>query len=136
LGFWSVAASVGGAAGLVLGGVLTSALDWRYVLYINVPLGLALLVAASISLPASTASRDWRRLDIPGATTVTLGVVAMVYGLSDASVDGWGSATVIATLAAAVVLLAAFAIIETRTKAPLGHLGGDAHHIGLLRVAV
>ena len=119
LGFWSVAASVGGAAGLVLGGVLTSALDWRYVLYINVPLGLALLVAASISLPASTASRDWRRLDIPGATTVTLGVVAMVYGLSDASVDGWGSATVIATLAAAVVLLAAFAIIETRTKAPL-----------------
>jgi MFS family permease len=119
LGLWSVAASTGAAAGLVLGGVLTSLLGWRYVLYINVPLGAALLIAASLSLVPSTASRDWRRLDIPGALTVTLGVIAGVYGLSDASVSGWGSATVITTLAAAVVLLAAFAFIETRSAEPL-----------------
>lgn len=119
LGLWSVAASTGGAAGLVLGGVLTSGLGWRYVLYVNVPLGVALLVAASIGLLPSTASRDWRRLDIPGAVTVTLGIAAAVYGLSDASVSGWESATVIATLAAAVVLLGAFAVIETRSPQPL-----------------
>jgi len=94
-------------------------LDWRYVLFVNVPLGVALLVAASISLPPSTASRDWHRLDIPGAFTVTLGVVALVYGLSDASVSGWGSAAVLATLTAAVVLLGAFAGIESRSAEPL-----------------
>lgn len=119
LGLWSAAASIGAAAGLVLGGVLTSALGWRYVLFINVPLGAALLLASAVSLLPSTASSDWRRLDIPGAVTVTLGVVALVYGLSDASSSGWGSGLVITTLAAAVVLLVAFVVIETRTAAPL-----------------
>jgi EmrB/QacA subfamily drug resistance transporter len=119
LGLWSLAASAGGAAGLVLGGVLTSALSWRYVLFVNVPLGAALLLAAWASLPPSAAGRDWRRLDVPGAVTVTLGVAALVYGLSDASSSGWGSAMVVAALAAAAVLLAAFIVIETRAAAPL-----------------
>jgi EmrB/QacA subfamily drug resistance transporter len=119
LGLWSAAASIGGAAGLVLGGVLTSALGWRYVLLLNVPLGAALLLAAAVSLRPAKAGRDWRRLDTPGAVTVTLGVVALVYGLSDASASGWGSARVITTLAAAAVLLAAFVVIETRAATPL-----------------
>ena len=119
LGLWSLAASAGGAAGLVLGGVLTSALSWRYVLFVNVPLGVALLLAAWASLLPSAAGRDWRRLDVPGAVTVTLGVVALVYGLSDASSSGWGSAPTVAALAAAAVLLAAFGVIETRSAAPL-----------------
>jgi EmrB/QacA subfamily drug resistance transporter len=119
LGLWSVAASTAGAAGMVLGGVLTSALNWRYVLFVNVPIGAAMLVAASISLLPATASRDWRHLDIPGAVAVTLGVGALVYGISDASDNGWGSAQVIATLATAAVLLAVFAVIETRSAAPL-----------------
>lgn len=119
LGLWSAAASIGGAAGLVLGGVLTSALGWRYVLLLNVPLGIALLLVSIVSLLPSKAGRDWRRLDAPGAVTVTLGVVALVYGLSDAGTSGWGSARVMTTLAAAVVLLAAFVVIETRTAAPM-----------------
>jgi EmrB/QacA subfamily drug resistance transporter len=119
LGLWSAAASIGGAAGLVLGGVLTSALGWRYVFLVNVPLGAALLLAASVSLLPSSAGSDWRRLDIPGAVTATLGVVALVYDLSDASTSGWASAPVTATLAAAVVLLTAFVVIETRAAAPL-----------------
>lgn len=127
LGLWSAAASIGGAAGLVLGGVLTSALGWRYVLLLNVPLGAALLLVSAVSLLPFKAGRDWRRLDTPGAVTVTLGVVALVYGLSDASASGWGSARVIATLAAAVVLLAAFVVIETRTAAPLVPLGIFRH---------
>ncbi|TWE10363.1 DHA2 family efflux MFS transporter permease subunit [Rudaeicoccus suwonensis] len=119
LGLWSAAASIGGAAGLVLGGVLTSALGWRYVLLLNVPVGVALLLASAVSLLPSVADSNWRRLDIPGAVTATLGVAALVYGLSDASTSGWGSARVIATLAAAIVLLVAFVAIETRTAAPL-----------------
>src|ERR1700745_1796024 len=101
LGLWSAAAAIGGAAGLVIGGVLTSALGWRYVLFINVPLGAALLLAAAVSLLPATARSDWRRLGIPGAVTVTAGAVALVYGLSDASASGWGSTGVIASLAAA-----------------------------------
>ncbi|MGC4932762.1 MFS transporter [Gordonia sp. DT30] len=119
LALWSAAASIGGAAGLVLGGVLTSALGWRYVLLINVPIGIVLFVVASISLLPAAAVSNWRRLDVPGAVTATLGVVALVYGLSAASSKGWGSANVIAALLAAVVLLTAFVVIETRTAAPL-----------------
>lgn len=119
LGLWAMAASTGGAAGLVLGGILTSALSWRYVLFVNIPIGAAMLVAASISLPPSTGSRDWRRLDVPGAITVTLGVGALAYGVSAASDSSWGSARVFATLAAAIALLAIFAVIETRSAAPL-----------------
>ena len=127
LGLWSAAAAIGGAAGLVIGGVLTSALGWRYVLFINVPLGAALLLAAAVSLLPAAARSDWRRLDIPGAVTVTAGAVALVYGLSDASASGWGSTGVIASLAAAVGLLAAFVVTETRAAAPLVPLGIFRH---------
>ena len=127
LSLWSAAAAIGGAAGLVIGGVLTSALGWRYVLFINVPLGAALLLAAAVSLLPAAARSDWRRLDIPGAVTVTAGAVALVYGLSDASASGWGSTGVIASLAAAVGLLAAFVVTETRAAAPLVPLGIFRH---------
>lgn len=119
LGIWSAAASIGGAAGLVFGGILTSALGWRYVLFINVPLGIILIVVAALTLLPTTTRHDGQRLDIPGAITVTLGVIALVYGLSEASSSGWASAGVITALAAAVVLLVGFVIIETRTTAPL-----------------
>lgn len=119
LGIWSAAASIGGAAGLVLGGVLTSALGWQYVLFINVPLGIILVVVAALTLTPNTARHDGRHLDVPGAVSVTLGVGALVYGLSDASTSGWVSAEVIIALALAVVLLVSFVIIETRTASPL-----------------
>ena len=116
---WTAAGGSAGAVGLVLGGLLTTGLSWRYVLFINVPIGIALLAAAAASLVPSPPRRDQARLDLPGALTVTAGAGSLVYGVSQASIRGWGSAPVIAALAGAAVLLAAFGLIEARSAAPL-----------------
>ena len=123
LSLWAAVGASAGAVGLVLGGVLTAVLSWRYVLFVNVPIGIALLAAAAGGLAPSPARRDRARLDLPGALTSTVGVGALVYGVSQASIKGWGSAPVVAALAAAAVLLAAFGIIEARSEAPLVPLG-------------
>jgi EmrB/QacA subfamily drug resistance transporter len=115
--------ALAGAVGVVLGGLLTTELSWRYVLFINIPIGVALLIAAAASLVPSPPRRDWARLDLPGALTVTMGVGSLVYAVSQATINGWGSAPVIAALAAAAVLLAAAGLIEARSAAPLVPLG-------------
>jgi MFS family permease len=119
LSLWAAVGSSAGAVGVVLGGLLTTELSWRYVLFINVPIGVALLIAAAASLVPSPAGRSWDRLDLPGALTVTAGVSSLVFGVSRAISQGWGSLPVIAALGAAVVLLAAFGLIEARSAAPL-----------------
>jgi MFS family permease len=119
LSLWAAVGSSAGAVGVVLGGLLTTELSWRYVLFINVPIGIALLIAAAASLVPSPPRRDWARLDLPGALTVTVGVSSLVYAVSQATTNGWGSTPVIAALTAAVVLLAAFGVIEARSAAPL-----------------
>ena len=119
LSLWAAVGSSAGAVGVVLGGLLTTELSWRYVLFINVPIGVALLIAAAASLVPSPPRRDWARLDIPGALTVTVGVSSLVFAVSQATSKGWGSTPVIAALTAAVVLLAAFGMIEARSAAPL-----------------
>jgi EmrB/QacA subfamily drug resistance transporter len=119
LSLWAAVGSSAGAVGVVLGGLLTTELSWRYVLFINVPIGIALLIAGAASLMPSPPGRDWARLDLPGALTVTVGVSSLVYAVSQATTKGWGSTVVIAALAAAGVLLAAFGMIEARSAAPL-----------------
>ena len=119
LSLWAAVGSSAGAVGVVLGGLLTTELSWRYVLFINVPIGVALLTAAAASLVPSPARRDWARLDLPGALTVTVGAGSAVYAVSQATIKGWGSTPVIAALAAAAILLAAFGMIEARSAAPL-----------------
>ena len=121
---WGIAASGAGAAGLVLGGVLTAGLSWRWVMFVNVPVGVALLAAAAVILlpagPRTGGSADGRAaLDLPGALTVTAGVSAVAYGISAAPGRGWGSVPVLAALAGGVVLLAAFILIERRAASPL-----------------
>jgi EmrB/QacA subfamily drug resistance transporter len=125
LSLWAAVGSSAGAVGVVLGGLLTTELSWRYVLFINVPIGVALLTAAGVSLVPSPArlAGDGAPLDLPGALTVTVGAGALVYAVSQATIKGWGSTPVIAALAAAAVLLAAFALIEARSAAPLVPLG-------------
>ena len=118
LSLWAAVGSSAGAVGVVLGGLLTTELSWRYVLFINVPIGVALLIAAAASLVPSPPRRDCARLDLPGALTVTVGVSSLVFAVSQATSKGWGSTPVIAALAA-VVLLAAFGMIEARSAAPL-----------------
>ena len=121
LSLWAAVGSSAGAVGVVLGGLLTTELSWRYVLFINVPIGVALLAAASAGLVPSPArlAGDGARLDLPGAVTVTVGAGSAVYAVSQATIKGWGSTPVIAALAAAAVLLAAFGMIEARSAAPL-----------------
>jgi EmrB/QacA subfamily drug resistance transporter len=127
------AMSIGGAAvGLIAGGLLTTYLSWRWVLFVNVPIGVivALLAPRAIaaepheeSTPASRAITR-RGFDIPGAITSTLGLAALVYGLSSAAtsangVSHWGDTRVIVSLVASIVLLAAFILIEMRSKVAL-----------------
>jgi EmrB/QacA subfamily drug resistance transporter len=119
MGVYAAMSAAGGAIGLLAGGLLTTYASWRWVLFVNVPIGLAAAVAAPYALGDSP--RNPGRFDLPGALTGTGGIAALVYGLSNAatSPDGvshWGDAKVIASLAAAAVLLAAFAVIETRSR--------------------
>jgi EmrB/QacA subfamily drug resistance transporter len=116
---YSAMAILGSVVGLVAGGLLVTYVSWRWVFFVNVPIGLAVAALATRVLPAS--GRRAGRFDLPGAVTATAGVAALVYGLSNAAttpdgVSHWGDAKVIAALAAAAVLLAAFAVIETRSK--------------------
>jgi len=118
LSIWSATSGSAGALGLVLGGVVTGTLGWRWVLLINAPIGVALWIVASASLVPSRVV-DRAALDVPGAITVTLGIGALVYGISQAQQDGWGSIQVVVALVASAGLLAAFLAIERRSRAPL-----------------
>jgi EmrB/QacA subfamily drug resistance transporter len=109
----------GGAVGLILGGLLTTYASWRWVLFVNVPIGLLVALVAPRVLAESDRRRG--RFDLPGAITGTLGVAALVYGLSNAAttqdgVSHWGDTKVVASLIAAVVLLVVFVIIEVRSE--------------------
>jgi EmrB/QacA subfamily drug resistance transporter len=119
LGVWGAVAGAGGAAGVLLGGILTSGLSWRWVLFVNVPIGLLCTFLAPRVLRESRAEVQNRSFDIPGAVTVTAGLALLVYALVDAVNVGWGSTATLAKIAGAVVLLAAFLVIETRQRAPL-----------------
>jgi EmrB/QacA subfamily drug resistance transporter len=119
MGVYAAMSVAGGAAGLLAGGLLVTYASWRWVLFVNVPIGIAAALAAPVVLP--DVARRVGRFELPGAVTGTGGVAALVYGLSNASTgpDGtshWGDAKVVAALAAAAVLLAAFAVIEARSR--------------------
>ncbi len=117
IGMWSAVAGAGGAAGAILGGVLTAELSWRWVLFVNLPIGVITAAAAAAYLtelrrPSSEAGRP--RIDIGGAVTITAGLGALVYAIIETSAHAWLSAFTLSGLAVAAVLLAAFAVIEHR----------------------
>ena len=118
--------AAGGATGLVLGGVLTDYASWRWVFFVNVPIGALLLALAPLSLPRGTAGRG--RLDVPGALLITTAVSALVYGLVRGPEAGWGHPSTVAAFAVALVLLTAFVVVERRSAAPLVPLDFLAHH--------
>lgn len=117
LGVYSAVSATGGALGLLLGGVLTTYFSWRWILFVNVPVGILLAGAAPRVLVATEARR--RRLDLPGAVSVTAGAALLVYGLSRAGAHGWSDNLTIATLVAAGALLVVFVAIEAFTRQPL-----------------
>lgn len=122
MGVYSATSAGGGAIGLLAGGLLAAYASWRWVLYVNVPIGVATALAAPLVL--TKAPRQHGRFDVPGAITGTGGVAALVYGLSAAaaSQDGtshWNDGKVIASLIAAAVLLAVFILIQASSRQPL-----------------
>jgi EmrB/QacA subfamily drug resistance transporter len=119
MGVYAAMSGGGAAVGLVAGGLLTTYLSWRWVLFVNVPIGIATAIVARYVLPESERRRG--RFDLPGAITATAGVALLVYGLSNASTDQhgvshWGDGKVIASLIASAVLLTAFGLIEWRSR--------------------
>jgi EmrB/QacA subfamily drug resistance transporter len=119
MGVYAAMSVAGGAAGLLAGGLLVTYASWRWVLFVNVPIAIFAALAARMVLPS--VARRAGRFDLPGAVTSGGGIAALVYGLSNAptSPDGtshWGDAKVVAALAAAAALLAAFAFIEARSR--------------------
>jgi len=120
IGLWSAVAGAGGASGAILGGVLTSGLSWRWVFFVNVPIGV-LAIAASYRLLTETRRLDGdRSLDIAGAVTATAGLSALVYGIVGTDTHGWGSIRTLVPIGVSVVLIATFLFIQLRVaKAPL-----------------
>ena len=123
LGVWSAIAAGGAAFGLLLGGILTDLLSWEWIFFVNVPIGIAAFVLSLRYVPESVAPERPDTVDLPGAISVTAGLMVLVFALVKAQDYGWGSARTLGLGAVAVALLAAFVFIESRSKAPLIRLG-------------
>ncbi|MDQ3823416.1 MAG: DHA2 family efflux MFS transporter permease subunit, partial [Actinomycetota bacterium] len=122
LGVWGAVGGFGAAAGVLLGGVLTDALSWEWIFYVNVPVGLVALALTPVLLGESRDARV-RRFDLPGAALVTGGLSALVYGITQAGQDGWLAGETIAFFGVALALLAAFGAWELRHPEPLMRFG-------------
>ena len=120
LAVWGALAGGGAAVGVLLGGILTSALGWRSIFFVNVPVGLITLALVTHRLPAGSRAADWReRLDLPGALSVVAGLTALVFGIRQSSTWGLGDSRTLGLFALAVALLATFALVELRSRQPL-----------------
>jgi EmrB/QacA subfamily drug resistance transporter len=122
LGVWGAVGGFGAAAGVLLGGILTDALSWEWVFFVNIPVGVTALTLAPILLKESRDARV-KRFDVPGAVFVTSGLSLLVYAITRAGQDGWLAGTTIAFLATALVLLVSFVAWELRHPEPLVRLG-------------
>jgi len=113
-GVWSAVAAGGGAAGALFGGLLTQYLSWRWILFVNVPIGIALFAVARLRLHESRAEGPRRRLDLGGAATITGALFLLVYAISHTDVVSWTATSTLVVLAASALLLLAFLVIEAR----------------------
>jgi len=120
IGTWAAMNGLGGAAGVLLGGIITEVLSWRWVLLINPPIGIVTALVAYAVVSERRRERDGASFDLAGALTLTIGQMVLVYGVVQAGLVGWSSASALAPIAVGVLLLAAFTVIESRiASAPL-----------------
>jgi len=117
LGLWGAMGGAGGAAGVLLGGVLTAELSWRWVLFINIPIGVVTALGALAYLTEARRAGSTARLDVWGSLTVTAGLAVLAYGIVNTDIYPWGSARTLITLAVAVVLLAVFLFLQLKVSA-------------------
>ncbi|MBB5939827.1 MFS transporter [Streptomyces zagrosensis] len=118
-GVFGAIAGGGGAVGLILGGVLTEYMDWRWTFYVNIPFAAAAVAGAILVIREPSDSRNPSKLDIPGVLLATTGLVSLVYAFTRAEEDGWTAGATIGLFITAVVLLAAFVVVEGKVKNPL-----------------
>jgi EmrB/QacA subfamily drug resistance transporter len=119
LGIWGAVAGSGAAAGVLLGGVLTSSFSWPWIFYVNVPVGAVVLAASPWLLRESRADLRKRAFDVAGATAITAGLMLLVYALTRATQHGWATPATITLLVCSGLLIVSFFVIEARSKAPL-----------------
>ena len=119
LGVWGAASGSGGAAGVLLGGALTSALSWSWIFFINVPAGILVLAVSPWLLKESRADLAHRHFDFAGAASITGGLMLLVYAMTRATGHGWATTETIGLLVASAALIVAFLVIEARSTAPL-----------------
>jgi EmrB/QacA subfamily drug resistance transporter len=119
MGVIGFVAAGGGSLGVLLGGVLTDLLDWHWIFLVNVPVGITVCVLTVLVLPAARGQASPGRIDFAGAVTVTLALMLAVYAIVNGNQQGWTSVQTVGLLVAAVGLLAAFLVIETRVASPL-----------------
>ena len=119
LGIYGAASGSGAAAGVLLGGLITSYFGWSWIFFVNVPVGLAAIALTPFLLQEGNAGLPHRHFDFAGAASVTSGLMLLVYGLTRATTDGWISPVTLGLLGASAALIAAFIAIESRSPAPL-----------------
>src|SRR3954470_15181749 len=119
LGIYGAASGSGAAAGVLLGGLLTSTLNWSWIFFVNVPVGIAAISVTPWLLRESRAALQHRHFDFAGAASVTSGLMLLVYAMTRATTDGWGSPATLALLGGAAALLLGFVAIELRSRSPL-----------------
>jgi EmrB/QacA subfamily drug resistance transporter len=119
LGIYAAVSGSGAAVGVLLGGVLTSYLSWSWIFFINVPVGIAAITLAPALLTESRADLAHRHFDLPGAASITAGLMLLVYATTRATTDGWAATSTIALLAGSAALVLAFVAIELRSRSPL-----------------
>src|SRR5436190_4710477 len=119
LGIYGAASGSGAAAGVLLGGVLTSYVSWSWIFFINVPVAIAAIALTPLLVTESRADLAQRHFDLPGATSITAGLMLLVYATTRATSDGWGAPVTLALFGAAAALVLAFVAIELRSRSPL-----------------
>jgi EmrB/QacA subfamily drug resistance transporter len=119
LGIFGAIAGGAASVGVIASGLLTDGPGWRWVFFLNVPVGILLIAGAAVVLPSDRRERGTRNFDVAGATTVTGGLLLIVYGLNRGAEDGWTSTTTLLLFAGAALLLTTFLWVEARSRSPL-----------------
>ena len=119
LGVWGAIAGVGGAVGVLAGGILVQYLSWRWIFLVNVPIGLSVLVLTPRFIPESRGAAAEGRLDVAGAVSITSGLALLIFGLTHAQTASWTSTVTIVSLVAAAILIVGFVVIEARVTDPI-----------------